>query len=410
VQQRTINREAGDKANGLRLQKLRAVALMVRAINQSDSAYIYAAVEHVEDVHLSTTSSGSTNHYLEQDKNYDPNSTFTIQSPEIAKTLISFLDDWFNWERSKKNLFFGFYASNMIGKEKATKQSIALGVTFPDKAILKILVEKTIDSNVLALDSIKKIIISKYKESYLLRKEQGYVKEIELLSDEQWRQFLSLIDWNFEKQVAADYEEEVIQLIRQNKNYSSSDAQNARVILSSLIDLFDKKQSVLDLTERFVHASDVQLIFRGGVSRQAIQKHLTDPVWRIWSDLPEPTDKRSLKEKLLAVCNNYDQVKVSRFARRVGASKLLENVRKKGFLSLKYRIYDRCEEELEKIDKKKIGEYTEQDVDQILEDLRAVSRECINNLSKDFDYGISSPEIVDGIILELMDSCYLTPR
>ena len=46
----SINREASDKTKGFRLQKVRAIELMLKSINKDTDSVFYTAIENVEDV------------------------------------------------------------------------------------------------------------------------------------------------------------------------------------------------------------------------------------------------------------------------------------------------------------------------------------------------------------------------
>ena len=45
----SINREASDKTKGFRLQKVRAIELMLKSINKDTDSVFYTAIENVED-------------------------------------------------------------------------------------------------------------------------------------------------------------------------------------------------------------------------------------------------------------------------------------------------------------------------------------------------------------------------
>ena len=101
--QHTINREAGDKAKGPRLQRLRCISLFLDAITKSDDPHFYAAVEHKEDVYLKDGRTGID--YLEQNKNFDSETSFTLNSPNILNTLVGFCDMWVEYGVKSKEVY-----------------------------------------------------------------------------------------------------------------------------------------------------------------------------------------------------------------------------------------------------------------------------------------------------------------
>jgi flagellar basal body rod protein FlgB len=69
-------RDAGQQQAGFRLQKLRAVELLFDSVEKSETALVYCSIENEEDVnHVDST--GEKTQYLEQNKQYDPDSSFT---------------------------------------------------------------------------------------------------------------------------------------------------------------------------------------------------------------------------------------------------------------------------------------------------------------------------------------------
>jgi hypothetical protein len=142
-----INREAGDKFKGARLQKLRVVELMLDSIEKSEKAHIYGAIEFEEDVSLSEATSVSTKTFLEQDKNFSTDLNFTLNSPAILNTLIGFLDIWISKNLSNKNVFLGFYSTRNIGKEIETAFIKMNNLDLPDKPILSLLKDKEFKYN-----------------------------------------------------------------------------------------------------------------------------------------------------------------------------------------------------------------------------------------------------------------------
>lgn len=65
----TINREASDKTKGFRLQKLRAIKLMLDAVEKQETALFYTAIENVEDISHTDLSEDDIRQYYEEDKN-----------------------------------------------------------------------------------------------------------------------------------------------------------------------------------------------------------------------------------------------------------------------------------------------------------------------------------------------------
>ena len=136
---KTINREAGESGKGFRLQLIRAIQLMLSTIKQDTNTVFFTAVENREDVSHQTITDGEVRNYFEEDKNYDPNGNFTIFSPPVINTLVSFFDIYIEQFRTSNNVYLGFYTTRNIGKERKAKFGNFKEISLPDQPILEIL-------------------------------------------------------------------------------------------------------------------------------------------------------------------------------------------------------------------------------------------------------------------------------
>ncbi|THU41854.1 hypothetical protein FAM09_07070 [Niastella caeni] len=404
----TINREAGDKAKGPRLQRLRCVSLVLDAIKNAENPHIYAAVEHKDDVFIKDASKSSD--YLEQNKNFDEATTFTFNSAPVLNTMVGFCDLWVEYIVKSKEVFLGFYTTRKVGKEYKTTEIKSLGIELPDKSILELLKNYELDHPNL-LPCVKALILSEYKKQNSGKKGQGNIKNLEAFTDEDWKTFLKSIDWKFEEIDEEELQKQVIQKIKDCKYYSVTALSGTEeTILRNLLDLLDERQCIPDLLGRFVNTSDIKLIFYQ-VGGGQIQTKKDDPVYELWSKLPSPTDKRNLPDKIQAVCASFDTARKKQLVRRTAMSRVLQdaNTADKSFLSLRYRIFDKCEEALlEYLKNIKVENLNSSDeVMKVFNLLFDVARKHIQTVSLDFKYSFSSDTVIEGIVLELFDSCFL---
>lgn len=400
-----INRDAGDKAKGPRLQRLRCALLLLKAIEESDKPHVYGAVEYKEDVFIKDFNNGQD--YLEQNKNYNEETSFTLNSPEVIKAMVNFCDMWIEYIVKSKKVFLGFYATNSIGKESKTNKLKELKIELPDKPILDLLQEHSFDHPKL-LDAVKGIVLSGYKDAY--KKSEGNIKSLEALTNEDWKKFLKCIDWKFGELTEDETKEVIIEKIKACKFYNHENIGKEEAILAQLMDLLDERQCVEEVLGKFVNASDVELIYMKNTIAASMSRQ-EDPVYKIWESIPPPIDKRNITDKILAVCQNYEPQKISAIARKTAASRILQDTKSadKDFLSLRYRIFEKCADELEsyltKIDASILTQQAE--VDKLIEYLYEVAKAHVNEISSDFKYALKSGPIVEGIVLELFDSCFL---
>lgn len=402
-----INREAGDKAKGPRLQRLRCIYLIFDAIEKSEKPHIYAAVEHKDDVFLKNISTEQD--YLEQNKNFDPQTSFTFNSHEIINTMVSFCDMWVEYVVKSKEVYLGFYATNSIGKESKTAAITKLKIDLPDKPILELLQLHDYTSPEL-LPAVKGLILAEYRSQYSGKTGEGYIKNLEAFSDTDWITFLKMIDWKFGGGDEEETQKLVIEKIRKCKFFNHQHLGQEENILRSLMDLLDERQCVKDILGKFVNNSDVQLIF-AQASNLVLDNKGEDPIFKIWNDIPPPDDKRNILDKIKAVCSKIDATRINSYARKTAGSRILQDDKAsdKNFLSLRYRIFEKCADELEAylISNPQSALTTQEEVDKLFSFLYQKAKDHVASMSTDFNYSLKSDPVIEGIVLELFDSCYL---
>jgi len=177
------------------------------------------------------------------------------------------------------------------------------------------------------------------------------------------------------------------------------------LIHAKLIDILDQRQSLLDLAERFITSSDIQLVFKMAASE--VSEDLLDPSWKTLETVSTTIkDKRNLEEKVKAVCPDYPSSKLSILARKACSSKVEEETSNKSFLSLKYRVYQACDDYFFETEKLK-PENTQSTVNAMMKSLQQKAIYAVEELKKDYTYTISNKERVNNIVINLIDSCFI---
>lgn len=403
----TIQRDAGDKFKGPRLQKLRVVSLMLDAIQQSEKAFIYGATEYKEDVFVKRVTPDLSELY-EQNKNFDSAVNFTFNSNQVTNTVVSFVDIWVDRSLSGKNIFLGYYTTAGIGKESTTELTKSIGIVLPDKPILELLKDKNFDHPNL-LECVKKLIIAEYEKQYSSPGKKGHIETIKRFSDADWKQFLKCINWEFGECDEVALKEQILNKIKTCRYFNHQAKGRENAILAELLELFDERQKYSDVTEKFVHGSDIKVKFLEACSGQ--KEKADDPVWKMWEQIPAPSDKRNLVDKIRSVCSGFNPDKLSQLTRKVCRS-LIEKDKfetDRSFLAARYRVFERCHEELFRIltEKGNVSELPETVVDEIISQLYGTAKNEIENNSEEFVYRFLSEAVIEGIILELFESCYL---
>jgi hypothetical protein len=369
VQCMTINREAADKTKGFRLQKMRVLEYMLDGIASCEKPMFYSSIEHIEDVYVKNRANDG-DEVLEENKNYNPESKFTFNSHEVVNTMVSFIDIWFKY-RFSDNLKLSFYSTNNFTKEGVSKVTKDNSIVLPDKAILGLLKDKDYEYPNL-LGAVKAFVIAEYKKQYSDPVHPGRIDVIGKMDAAQWKKFLSCIDWKFGEPDEVSKKEEVLGKIKVCKYFSTSHLSKEDVIFSQLMELYDERQNLKDPTEKFIHSSEIELVFnRSGLAASGL---VIDPVWEIWSKIPK-SDSRNIKDKIIDVCSDYSDKKINQHALKVARSMIEQTsfASDKSLLSLKYRVFEHCQDFLIQYLETKQGVdiLSEQEIDDLLKSLNA---------------------------------------
>lgn len=377
---------------------------MLDTLSNQDNAIFYTAIEDGEDVSHSTVSGEAAEKYYEEDKNYSPDHKFTVFSPEVKNTLVSFFDLYVNTWKSSQEVSLGFYTTASIGKEKKSFNVDATEAAPPAEPILLSLSAKADNlSNAIAM-MVKSVLVEEYQKQYSSKSSDGYSKTLETMPIKDFKLFLSKITWHFGDEDEVALKRTVMQLICDSRFHNVRLAGKEESVFCILMEMLDERQHKQSLASRVVSASDVELVFKKAESEE--DDSLMDPTWSEYRKLEEQiTDKRNLEDKVLAVCPEYSPKKLQFLARLACRAKSEQLASNRSFLSLKYRIYEACTEhllkEVESTD-------SEGGMDEAFEHLKSLSSEHINELKSDYKYTVSNKHTVSGIVMDLFDGCFMS--
>lgn len=376
---------------------------MLETLERQEKAIFYTAIENIEDVSHTEISGEDAGTYYEEDKNYDEDHKFTIFSLAVKNTLVSFFDIFIGAWKSSDEIRLGFYTTATIGKERKKFVIDGAEVDAPEEPILISLSSGSILSDD-AIKMVKSVVLEEYEAQYSGKKTKGHLETLREMSFKEFGEFLSKITWYFESENEKELKETVICLIRESKFHNFRVANKEEAIFSMLMETLDERQGETSLARHVVFSPEVELIFKRAESEEA--DLVTDPTWLELKKIEKSIkDKRNLPEKIIAVCPEYSQKKLQYLARLACRSKTEQISSNRSFLSLKYRVYEAC------------GEYffqeerlvnTESEIDKTIVDLKKISNEHIEQLKKDYTYTLSNHQAVDGIIMDLFDSCFVS--
>ena len=252
----TIDREAGDSGKGFRLQLIRAIKLMLNEIKQDTSTVFFTAVENLEDVSHQVIIDGEVNNYFEEDKNYDLNGNFTIFSPPVTNTLVSFFDIYIDQFRTSNSVFLGFYTTRNIGKERKTKLENGTNISLPNKSILDELrsIDKASEKTIIL---VKDILVEEYTSQYKEKSKSGNLETIINLPIDDFREFLRKISWHFGQEDESALKITVLKEIENSPLHNNAHIGKENIIFCLLMDKLSERQNSNNLVDKLVHSSDV---------------------------------------------------------------------------------------------------------------------------------------------------------
>ncbi|MDB5345774.1 MAG: hypothetical protein JWP89_4151 [Schlesneria sp.] len=409
-----VTRDVGLQSKGPRLQKLRAVLLLIEATMTYPESHAYAAVEFQGDVFIGSGAASGGQEYVEENKYYDPSVSFTMNSNEVLNPLVGFCDLWIS-KGCSKHLLFGFYTPNHFTTEKNTERTRTLGIEWPDGAMLDFLASGRIEAPKV-LDAAKRAVIGEYEEQVERHKVADLevhgssplcnLSMIKAWSDAQWKLFFLQIQWKFGEDDAAKIQQAILDAIQRSPAYNEQLAGKELQIVALLMDRIDMRQAIRDRTQRFIHVSDVILAFK---EVEAGTVKLPDPTWQMWERLPKPTDTRNIKDKVTSFCPTVRPAIVERWSRRATQSlveqRAFEN--DKQILALKYHVFDACEE---KLSNDMDGQMTVDSaaLETLMQSVINTAVKRVAECSEQYTYRVKSATSIEAMVYELVDSCYLS--
>lgn len=401
--QKIIDRDASDKTKGFRLQKIRVIKHMLDEIENPRNVMFYASIEVQEDVSIVKIDDEKTSTYLEEDKNFDKEKNFTLFSDAVLNTLVSFSDIYFSKWQESDGLVFGFYTTAGIGKER--KEVLKNGITLeiPNTPILELLRDKKKLSDA-TLHTIKSALLEEYEKQYKELPGKGNLENIKSLSLEKFSVFLSKIKWFFGQEDEKALKESVINSIKNSSLQNIQTDKKEELIFSLLMERLDERQNLPNLVDRFIYHSDVRLVFKE-VESEPLDCN-TDPAWiELKKQETKISDKRNLMEKIFAVCPDFDSQKIGRYARMASLSKHEENENNRSFKSLKYRVFEACDQYY--CEEQIIEAPVEFDkIKHVINSIKIIAEDNIKELKNDYTYVVSNGVTIERIIFNLYDECF----
>ena len=325
---------------------------------------------------------------------------FTFFSEAVSNSIYNFLDIW-RKKSFSSSVSFCFYSPNEFTKERSFQRIKDLGIELPEKPILGYFIEK--EKNDKAVEAAKVFILDiakKEKNSELILSVVNWKNNI-------WCDFLEGIEFGFGELDGKELEKSIISDIKNQTFYRQSLIGREHFLLAEILNQLDKRQSAPNPEKRFLSGSEVKVIY---LELASGEDKIDDPTWKQWESL-QTSDKRGLFEKIDAVCNDADSLTKGTFSRKAASGMELINSNKeqKSLLSLRYRIFSCCYEVLAgHIKTNGPMKLNKADLNDQVSNLAETAHKKIEELKKDYHYPVSTKDSIEEILLELIDSCFLS--
>ncbi|QRN35105.1 hypothetical protein [Pectobacterium brasiliense] len=414
----TINREAAKTSgSGLLFQRVRAVHRLLNLISKLGKKTCYCATEFIEDSATLVVEDGVATIGIEENKKYS--SGLSFNSEAIKNTIVAFADQYISHFKDSQTIDFSIFCHAQISDEQLDNS--ILNVVVPN---LQLSQTKTTKLSILKRLSLKialtqdEITIAKFlffqeyekqyaiyadKDKKIITSYGGNHKVISQWTNQDFYEFLSSIDFVITESDRDSYDDEVMKSIKDCQFYDHRHYGLENIILGALESLFDRNQQDERKFGRFVSREMVQVIFLQAASNQNELKPI-DPAWKIFEDL-DVSDQRNLKEKLRAVCNDIKNNKVKLLSFTATKARTNEELFGQEYISLRCNFYEWCSDYISG-NFSQIS-YTSDDILAHLDQMVELCYDNIQQLKKTYRMSIDDKLTIRGIILTLVDDCYL---
>ncbi|NWC65747.1 hypothetical protein [Cedecea sp. P7760] len=414
----TINREAAKTSgSGLLFQRVRAVHRLLDLISRLGKKTCYCATEFIEDSATLTVNDGIATLEIEENKKYS--SGLSFNSEAIKNTIVAFADQYINHFNDSKTIDFSIFCHAQLSDEQLENSilnkaapNLPLSQTKTTKLnILKKLVKK----DKLTLDEItiaKLLFIEEYEKQYAIYADKdkkiitsygGNYKIISNWDSDDFYLFLSSISFIIVESDNDTYDDVVMKCIKDCQFYDHRHYGLENIILGALESLFDRNQQDGRKFGRFVSREMVQVIFLQAASNQNELKPI-DPSWKVFENL-DVSDQRNLEEKIKVVCKDIKERKIQRLSFTATKARTNEELFGQEYVSLRCNFYEWCSEYIES-NLSRIN-YTTDDLVNHLDQMTDLCYANMQQLKKTYRMSIDDKLTIRGIILTLVDDCYL---
>ena len=209
-----------------------------------------------------------------------------------------------------------------------------------------------------------------------------------------------------------------IELNHENKFDSYSGVSGAPVVIyNTIVGIINSELTQKGTTRELMALSSIH--FKDLTTRCGIEMRESYPdehslkddvIGATLFDQTKPSDIRALREKLRAVYEDISEHRLNKYCRDVATG--IEETQRHNphqIQSMKYRIFEACQDVLIGfIESRSESKLSQQEIDNLLESFTMKAEEIIIDKSKDYHYPLTNRDILRKMVLDLIDTCYLS--
>ncbi len=406
LQIKQINTDADASIKGIGLQKVRAAERLLNAIFHEKRA-IYCMIEHVDDVLEGNWKEEIVKYTAEQNKSYAK--YFSMNSHEIKNSLRIFFDAWFGTVESSESIQFVFYTNvkykkeNKVGVLKDFKESL------PEEPLLQLLSEgRYNEAFPFVLPIFKKYYIEQHSKHIKEEKDKkSYEKILESMTEEKWKKFFGLIEWNFGEPNEVEVRKNIDTLVEKLCVQFDVNKKYAKLIEAKILDMIESRKFEEDFLRSIVHIAEVKNLFLECAQEAKVEEKL-DPMHEKWDEI-ECNDVRNIKEKFLSICSNYEKDSLDELFDEYidGAYEQNHYQNPRQVKAYNYRVYKTCKKFMNRFLKEHQCVFTQAEIENFLGQLVDESEKVIQDKSKTYNMPFEDRDMIRKTIILLFQDCYL---
>ncbi|ACD52867.1 hypothetical protein ST12_06250 [Clostridium botulinum] len=178
-----------------------------------------------------------------------------------------------------------------------------------------------------------------------------------------------------------------------------------QLMSSNFSDINSYIESLDDLDENTKRLQD---FLKEYCKKEKIKSRKLDPYYNKYdAEYSKIKDKRNISEKILSVCESFPPKKLMSWQRRVVYARTeLENLTTEQQKAIIMAVFFPCITYIdENID---TDLFTNEEISKCIDNLKTEAKKFIEDRKKDYDYGVNNTELIENIIFNLIDTCFLS--